>query len=117
MILSPDRLSRNQANQIILVEEFKKRNIRVIFTNQNFGDTPEDNLMLQIQGAISEYERAKIIDRMRRGTIHAVKNGQINGGNPPYGYFIYPQEQDGSCALGRSIPMKQERSDISLICT
>jgi site-specific DNA recombinase len=86
LILSPDRLSRKQANQIILMEEFKKRNIQVIFTNQNFEDNPEGNLMLQIQGALSEYERAKIADRMRRGIIHATKNGQINGGNPPYGY-------------------------------
>ena len=68
LILSPDRLSRKQTNQIILMEEFKKRNIQVIFTNQQFGDSPEDQLMLQIQGSLAEYERAKILDRTRRGT-------------------------------------------------
>jgi site-specific DNA recombinase len=86
LVLSPDRLSRKQANQIILLEEFKKGNIQVLFTNQKSGDTPEDNLMLQIQGAISEYERAKIADRVRRGTKHAVKNGQVIGNFAPYGY-------------------------------
>lgn len=95
LILSPDRLSRKQANQIILMEEFKKRSVQVIFTNQSFNDTPEDNLMLQIQGAIAEYERVKIVDRMRRGTIHAAKNGQINGGNTPYG-FKYIEKGKGS---------------------
>jgi site-specific DNA recombinase len=86
LILSPDRLSRKQALQIILTEEFKKRNVRLIFTNQNFGDTPEDNLMLQIQGAIAEYERTKILDRMRRGIIYSAKQGQVQGSNPPLGY-------------------------------
>lgn len=93
LILSPDRLSRKQANQIILIEEFKKQNIQLIFTNQNFSDSPEDNLMLQIQGAISEYERAKILDRMRRGAIHSAKNGQVNGSNPPYGYKYVPKNR------------------------
>ncbi|MBI5963984.1 MAG: recombinase family protein [Chloroflexi bacterium] len=94
LILSPDRLSRNQANQIILLEEFKKRKIQVIFTNQNFENNPEGNLMMNIQGVIAEYERAKIIDRMRRGTIHAIKKGQINGSNPPYGYCYIPKDNN-----------------------
>lgn len=94
LILAPDRLSRKQANQIIVMEEFKKRNIQVIFTNQNFGDTPEDKLMLQIQGAVSEYEREKILDRMRRGIIHATKKGQVIGINAPYGYRYVPKTKD-----------------------
>ena len=94
LILAPDRLSRNQANQIILMQEFKKRNIQVIFTNQNFEDNPEGNLTLQIQGAVAEYERTKILDRMRRGTIHAAKKGQFNASNPPYGYRYIPKNKD-----------------------
>ena len=86
LILSPDRLSRKQAHLLILLDEFEKRNVQIIFTNQNFGDTPEDTLMLQIQGAISEYERVKIIDRMRRGRKYSVKKGQVLGNNSPFGY-------------------------------
>jgi site-specific DNA recombinase len=41
LILSPDRLSRSQADQIVLREEFKRRDIKVIFTSQQFDDTPE----------------------------------------------------------------------------
>jgi site-specific DNA recombinase len=93
LILSPDRLSRKQAHQIILMDEFKKRDIQVLFTSQQFDDSPEGNLMLQIQGAVAEFERAKILDRMRRGTKHAVKNGQVIGSNPPYGYrFVRKSE-------------------------
>ncbi len=94
LVLSPDRLSRKQAHQIILLEEFKKHNVKVIFTSQPSGDTAEDQLLLNIQGAVSEYERAKILDRTRRGTKHAVKNGQVLGSNPPYGYRFVPKSKD-----------------------
>ncbi len=95
LILSPDRLSRKQAHLLILLEEFKKRNVQVLFTSQSYSDSPEDNLMLQIQGAIAEYERSKIVDRMRRGTIHSVKNGQVIGSNAPYGYQFIPKSKTG----------------------
>ena len=94
LILSPDRLSRKQAHQIILLEEFKKRNIQVIFTNQNFGDSPEDTLMMQVQGAISEYERTKILDRMRRGMKYAVRKGQVLGNRAPLGYSFIRKSQN-----------------------
>jgi len=98
LVLSPDRLSRKQAHQIILLEEFKKRNIQVLFTNQKFSDSPEDQLMMQIQGSFSEYERAKILDRMRRGMKYAVKNGQVLGNKAPLGYrFILKAEHKPAC--------------------
>jgi len=91
LILSPDRLSRKQTHQILLMDEFKKQNIQVIFTNQQFEDNAEGNLMLQIQAAVSEYERAKILDRTRRGRKYAVKNGQMLGSMAPYGYRFMPK--------------------------
>ena len=86
LALSPDRLSRNYAQQYLLLEDFNKQNIQVIFANHQLGDSPEDNMMLQMQGIISEYEREKILDRTRRGRKHAVENGQVVGGNTPFGY-------------------------------
>jgi len=91
LILSPDRLSRTQTHQILLMDEFKNQNIQVIFTNQQFEDNAEGNLMLQIQAAVSEYERAKILDRTRRGRKYAVKNGQMLGSMSPYGYRFIPK--------------------------
>lgn len=107
LILSPDRLSRKQAHQILLLDEFKKQNIQVIFTNHQFEDNAEGNLMLQIQAAVSEYERAKILDRTRRGRKHAVKNGQMLGSMAPYGYrFI--QKGDGKPARWEIEPREKE---------
>lgn len=88
LALSPDRLSRSQFDQMVLMKEFKKSKTQVIFTNQQFDDSPAGNLMMQIQGAISEYERATIRDRMRRGMKHSVKKGQVIAGNTPYGYKL-----------------------------
>src|SRR5262249_16914124 len=58
-IHSPDRLSRKYAYQMILLEEFKKFSVEVIFLNYEINDNPESHLLLQVQGMIAEYERAK----------------------------------------------------------
>ena len=54
----PDRLARNYAYQVLLVEELAHRGVEVIFLNRPLGQTPEDQLLLQVQGVIAEYERA-----------------------------------------------------------
>ncbi len=86
LCLCPDRLSRNFLHLGILLEEFEKHGARVVFLNQQVDDTPEGKLLLQIQGAVGEYERAKILDRTRRGRLHKARQGVIPGGQAPYGY-------------------------------
>lgn len=87
-IHSPDRLSRKYAYQMILIEEFEKNGVDVIFLNfQKSNDNPESQLLLQMQGMIAEYERSKIMERHRRGRIHAAKRGSINVlSSAGYGY-------------------------------
>ena len=78
-IHSPDRLSRKYAYQMILIEEFERNGVEVIFLNfQKSNDNPESQLLLQMQGMIAEYERSKIMERHRRGRIHAAKRGSVN---------------------------------------
>jgi len=84
---SPDRLSRKYAYQMILLEEFNVLDVEVIFLNYETADNPESHLLLQMQGMIAEYERAKIMERHRRGKIHSAKRGPENVlGTAPYGY-------------------------------
>jgi site-specific DNA recombinase len=88
IIHSPDRLSRKFIHSGLIQEELKKYNVMVIFLNRpDAKDTPEDNLLSNIQGVIAEYEKAKILERTRRGKIHKAKSGSIVGGTPPYGYW------------------------------
>ena len=86
-IHSPDRLSRKYAHQILLIEEFQKNGVEIVFSNHTVGDSAESHLLLQMQGMIAEYEREKIMERSRRGMIHAAKKGSVNVlGKAPYGY-------------------------------
>ena len=96
-IHSPDRLARKYAYQVLLVDEFRGCGVDVVFLNRAIGDTPEDNLLLQVQGMIAEYERAKIMERSRRGKRHAARRGSVNVlGGAPYGYrYVCKQEAGG----------------------
>ena len=87
-VLSPDRLSRKSSHQILIIEEMKRLGVNINFVNRQIGDTPEDQMLLQIQGVISEYEREKILERSRRGKLYAAKQGKVNIlGGAPYGYY------------------------------
>jgi len=77
-VLSPDRLSRKYAHQALLMEELLACGVQVVFLNHAIGVTPEESLLLQMQGMIAEYERAKIMERNRRGKLHGAKRGSIN---------------------------------------
>ena len=70
LIYSPDRLSRKYAYQVLLTEEFSKNGVDVVFIKSPKATTPEEELLLQFQGMIAEYERAQIIERSRRGKRH-----------------------------------------------
>ena len=51
------------------------------------GATPEDQLLVQFQGMIAEYERAQIAERSRRGKRHRAQQGSVNVlSGAPYGY-------------------------------
>ena len=94
-VLSPDRLSRKSAHQILLIDELKRLGVSVVFYNREIGDTPEDQMLLQIQGVISEYEREKILERSRRGKLYAANKGKVNVlSGAPFGYY-YQKVSEG----------------------
>jgi site-specific DNA recombinase len=92
---SPDRLARKFVYQAVLLEEFAKHQVTVIFLNQPVSDaSPEGNLLVQMQGMFAEYERAKILERTRRGRRHHARQGQVSAlGHAPYGYRYVPKQQ------------------------
>jgi len=98
-ILSPDRLARKYAHQALLMEEFSACGVQVVFLNHAIGTTPEESLLLQMQGMIAEYERAKISERHRRGKLHGAKRGSVNVlSGAPYGYRYIRRQLDGTPA-------------------
>ncbi len=91
---SPDRLARKYAYQVLLIDEFQRAGVEVIFLNRELGQSPEDELLLQVQGMVAEYERAKILERSRRGKRHAAQSGEVSVlTTAPYGY-LYIRKQD-----------------------
>jgi site-specific DNA recombinase len=96
---APDRLARRHAHQILLIEEFRRAGAEVVFLNRSIGDNAEDNLLLQVQGIIAEYERAKILERVRRGRVHAARSGSASAlTGAPYGYRYICRDQGGGTA-------------------
>ncbi len=67
LVHSPDRLSRKYAYQVLLIEELGRHGVETRFLNAPSSATAEDQLLVQFQGMIAEYERAQILERSRRG--------------------------------------------------
>ena len=87
LVYSPDRLSRKYAYQVLLGEEFARCGVSLVFLKSPSGETPEDQLLVQFQGMIAEYERAQIAERTRRGKRHKAQQGLVNVlSGAPYGY-------------------------------
>jgi len=84
---SPDRLARRYAYQVLLVDELQRAGVELVFLNHPLGRTAEEDLLLQVQGVMAEYERAKILERSRRGKLHAARRGSVSAlAAAPYGY-------------------------------
>jgi site-specific DNA recombinase len=98
LVYSPDRLSRKYAYQVLLAEELSRCGVELVFLQAPSGTTPEDQLLVQFQGMIAEYERAQIAERSRRGKRHRARQGSINVlSGAPYGYR-YVRKSDTSAA-------------------
>ena len=94
LVLSPDRLSRKYAYLILILEEFERLGVRVTFLEQPPGDDPHSALLVQIQGAVAEYERTKLAERYRRGKLYRARQGEVFWNAIPYGYRRVPH-RDG----------------------
>ena len=78
LVHSPDRLSRKYAYQVLLIEELGRHGVETRFLNAPSSATAEDQLLVQFQGMIAEYERAQILERSRRGKRHRARAGEIS---------------------------------------
>src|ERR1700761_3615930 len=96
---SPDRLARHYAYQVLVIDEFRRLGVEIVFLNRAIGLSPEDDLLLQVQGMVAEYERAKILERSRRGKRHAAHHGRVSVlSGAPYGYRYIGKHEGGGVA-------------------
>jgi len=89
LITAPDRLARNYVHQVLLIDELTKVGCQVSFLEHPMSNDPNDQLLLQIRGAVAEYERTLIADRMRRGRQARMRSGRLlPWTRAPYGYIL-----------------------------
>jgi site-specific DNA recombinase len=93
LVTAPDRLARKYVHQVLLIEELKKLGCDIQFLERPMQeDDPHDQLLLQIRGAVAEYERNLIADRMRRGRQAKLRAGRLlPWTRAPYGYILDPE--------------------------
>ncbi|MCW2241926.1 recombinase family protein [Azospirillum canadense] len=91
LVTAPDRLARNYVHQMVLLEEWARFGCIAEFLDRPMSDDPHDHLLLQIRGAVAEYERTLIAERMRRGRLAKLRAGLLLPWTyPPYGYRLHP---------------------------
>ena len=124
ILTDPDRLARNYVHQMVLLEEFENHGCQIAFLDRPMSQDPHDQLLLQIRGAVAEYERTLIAERMRRGRQSKYRAGVLlPWSKPPYGYQEHPdhprnpsgvQIQEAEAAVVREMFACYLGEDISL---
>jgi site-specific DNA recombinase len=98
LVYSPDRLTRKYAYQVLVLDEFARHGVEIVFLQGPRAETPEDVLLLQFQGMIAEYEKAQISERTRRGKRYRAQAGVVNAlTGAPFGYR-YVRKAEGASA-------------------
>src|SRR5436190_11643303 len=92
LVTAPDRLARNYVHQVLLLDELGRHGLKVEFLDRPMSHDPHDQLLLQIRGAVAEYERTLIAERMRRGRQAKLRAGTLlPWTTPPFGYRLDPE--------------------------
>jgi len=99
VVTAPDRLARKYVHQVLLIEELQAHGCTVEFVERPMSQDPHDQLLLQIRGAVAEYERTLICDRRRRGRLTHLRAGQLlPWSRAPFGYRLDPEHpRDPAC--------------------
>jgi site-specific DNA recombinase len=87
VVYDPDRLSRSNAHMWMLMEEFERKRVTLLFVNAPREDTPEGRMLFGMRALFAEYEREKIKERTRRGKERRARAGQVlSSAACAYGY-------------------------------
>jgi site-specific DNA recombinase len=96
IVIDPDRLSGNLGHQLLLAEDFERAGVKLLIVSHPLEQGPEGWLFFQMHGALAEYERAKILERTKRGMLGRAKAGHAHGGQVPLGYrYVAEPHREG----------------------
>ncbi len=88
-----NRFAREPAYLFLLKREFERHGTLLRALNDRGDDSPEGDLTDGILDQLAKFERAKMLERTRRGTERALKEGKLvrRGRRPPFG-FVYSED-------------------------
>ncbi len=127
LVTAPDRLARKYVHQILLTEELSNLGCAFQFLERPMkDDDPHDQLLLQIRGAVAEYERSLIAERtqyrtnwvgMRRGRQAKLRAGTLlPWTRAPYGYILDPERpRDPKPGSDRPAQSRDRQADLCLV--
>jgi site-specific DNA recombinase len=95
IVFDLDRLSRRLGHQLLLSEECEQAEVALVVVSSPIEANPEGALMLHMKGALAEYERAKTLERTRRGRLGRAKAGHPHGGRVPFDYRYVSEPHKG----------------------
>lgn len=75
-----DRLARSMRDLVRIVERLQAKNVSLRILDMNLDtSTPTGMLMLNVLGAVAEFERAIMLERQREGIARARASGKFKG--------------------------------------
>ena len=90
-----DRFAREPAYHYLLRREFEEHGTKIRALNDRGDDSPEGDLTDGILDQLGKYERAKIVERSRRGKLRKAREGKVVAGHIPNYGFRYNKARDG----------------------
>jgi site-specific DNA recombinase len=90
-----DRIAREPAYHYLLRKEFEEYGCKIRALNDRGDDSPEGELTDGILDQLAKYERAKIVERSRRGKLRKAREGKVVAGHSPNYGFRYNAARNG----------------------
>jgi site-specific DNA recombinase len=89
-----DRFAREPAYHYLLRREFEEHGTKIRALNDRGDESPEGELTDGILDQLAKYERAKIVERSRRGKLRKAREGKVVAGHTPNYGFRYNASRD-----------------------
>jgi site-specific DNA recombinase len=89
-----DRFAREPAYHYLLRREFEEHGTKIRALNDRGDETPEGELTDGILDQLAKFERAKMVERTRRGKLKKAREGKVIASNRPDYGFGYNDARD-----------------------
>jgi site-specific DNA recombinase len=90
-----DRFAREPAYHYLLRREFEEYGTKIRALNDRGDESPEGELTDGIMDQLAKYERAKMVERSRRGKLRKAREGKVVAGHTPNYGFRFNESRDG----------------------